>query len=99
MGAVKFPTGAEVTEDEERQQGMEQGLEQGAAALRSVLERLLVKRFGALPTGASATISAAPIEQLTEWIERAMEVDSTDVLFAPAPPQSGGAPPDPAALI
>ena len=90
MDINKFEFWEDAWIEEGRQEGMqkgpEQGLEQGAAALRSVLERLLTKRFEALPVGASATIAQAPLDQLTESIERVIEVDSPEALFASAPP-------------
>ena len=90
MDIDKFETWQEAWAEEGRQEGMqkglEQGLEQGAAVLRSVLERLLTRRFDALPVGMSATIAQAPIEQLSEWVERAMEVDRPEALFAAPPP-------------
>jgi hypothetical protein len=94
MGARKFETWADAVEDRGLQRGLAQGREQACAALRSILQRILVKRFQTVPPGSAARIAQAPMEQLEEWISRAMDADSIDALFGPqaapdqAPPAS-----------
>ena len=95
MGARKFETWTDAVEDrglqrglaQGREQGLEQGLEQGreqaCAALRNILQRMLVKRFAIVPPQSGARIAQAPMEQLEEWINRAMDADSIDALFGP----------------
>ena len=70
----------------ERQEGMSAGLEHEAASLRSVLEKILSKRFAQVPPGTSARISTASIEQTLEWIDRALEVERIEDLFGPPAP-------------
>jgi hypothetical protein len=69
--------------DESEERGLERGLELGCAALRRILQRILAKRFSAIPLGTGIRIEQAPIEQLEEWIDRAMDVDSVESLFEP----------------
>jgi hypothetical protein len=53
-------------------------LREGEAQL---LERLLRHRFGALPDWVEAQLSNASAEQLEQWAERLLDVDSLDSLF------------------
>jgi hypothetical protein len=64
---------------EARMQEWEQGwLREGQAQM---LERLLRHRFGALPDWVEARLSTASAEQLEQWAERLLDVDSMDSLF------------------
>ena len=87
MRGRKFETWTDAVEDRGLQrglkQGLEQGLEQAHASLRRILERVLVKRYGALPLGVAAQIEHAPMDELEMWIDRAMDADSIDALFGP----------------
>ncbi len=102
MGALKFETWTEELDqrgmqrglaqgrEEGLERGLEQGIEQGCAALRAILERILVRRFGVLPSGAEQRIEAASIGQLEQWIGRALEADDADAVFAPQPAAPAG---------
>jgi len=51
-----------------REQGREQGLQQGEAL---ALQRLLRKRFGAIPSEISARIAAASLSEIEGWFDQA----------------------------
>lgn len=97
MRGRKFETWTDAVEDRGLQrglkQGLEQGLEQAHASLRRILERVLVKRYGALPLGVAAQIEHAPMDELETWIDRAMDADSIDALFGPQATQRQPPPP------
>lgn len=97
MRGRKFETWTDAVEDRGLQrglkQGLEQGLEQAHASLRRILERVLVKRYGALPLGVAAQIEHAPMDELEMWIDRAMDADSIDALFGPQAAQRQAQPP------
>ena len=105
MTTTRFKTWQEAFREQGRQEGMKTGvqegrqqvLEQSSQALRSVLERMLTRRCAPLPMGAAATIADASFEQLTEWIDRAMEGESAEALFA-APPRQEPRSPHPECL-
>ncbi len=60
------------------QQGRQQGLQLGAErVLRSLLER----RFGALPSWASAKLAAASAEILERWSLQLLDARSLDDVF------------------
>ena len=64
---------------EARMQEWEQGwLREGEAQL---LQRLLRRRFGAVPNWVEARLSNASAEQLEQWAERLLDIDSLDSLF------------------
>lgn len=98
MGALKFETWTEELDQrgmqrglaQGREEGIEQGIEQGCAALRSILDSILVRRFGRVPGGAQQRIDAASLAELEQWIRRAMEVDDADAVFAPQPAAPAG---------
>jgi hypothetical protein len=60
------------------QQWLREGLREGAA---HVVQRLLRRRFGELPEWATARLQEASPEQLDQWAERLLEVDSLEALF------------------
>ncbi len=56
------------------EQGMEQGLEQGKlVGGAGVLERLLTRRFGALPDETRERLANATAEQLDLWTDRILD--------------------------
>jgi flagellar biosynthesis/type III secretory pathway protein FliH len=70
-------------------QGMEKGMEKGIAqgvetgrvrTLRSVLTRLLAKRFGPLAPDLEASIAAADAETLERWHDRAIDSPTLDAV-------------------
>lgn len=64
------------------QQGLQQGMEQGRLAEANLLERLLTKRFGALPQVVHTRLQAASVEQIEAWTERILDAASLDAVFA-----------------
>ena len=64
------------------QEGRQEGILQGEAAL---LRRLLVRRFGALPSWAEQRLEQANLEELERWAERVLEAQKlAEVFEAPA---------------
>jgi hypothetical protein len=63
-----------------REQGREQGLQQGEAL---ALQRLLRKRFGAIPSEISARIAAASLSEIEGWFDQAIEAGRIDDVFGP----------------
>ncbi len=47
------------------------------------LQKLLRKRFGAVPSEVLAKISAASLEQIDVWLDRVFDGRSLDVIFGP----------------
>jgi flagellar biosynthesis/type III secretory pathway protein FliH len=69
------------------EQGLQKGLQQGRQegqvdAQRSVLRRLLAKRFGAISSEAERRIATATIAALESWIERVIDAATIDAVFA-----------------
>ena len=62
------------------EKGIEQGIEKGEAL---VLQRLLTKRFGTLPSELVATICAASAAQIDVWVDRVLDAGSLDQVFRP----------------
>jgi predicted transposase YdaD len=63
--------------EESRREGREEGREEGRVlALRGALRRLLVRRFGPLPSGVSEQVDALPAEECEELVLRAPEAAS-----------------------
>ena len=62
------------------EQGIEKGIEKGEAL---VLQRLLTKRFGTLPSELVATISAASAAQIDVWVDRVLDAASLEEVFRP----------------
>lgn len=64
---------------EGRSKGIEEGLREGrSAALRSLLVKLLTRRFGRLPRAAMSRIRAAEPDLLERWGERLLSASSLD---------------------
>ena len=69
------------------QQGMAQGLLQGRAegeqsGEAKALRRLLQKRFGPLPEALLARVHSASVDELEQWLDRALDADSLAGVFA-----------------
>jgi hypothetical protein len=62
------------------EKGIEKGIAQGEALL---LQRLLARRFGPLPSDLAARISSATTEQLERWGDRVLDAASLDEVFRP----------------
>ena len=48
-----------------------------------VLQRLLARRFGPLPTEVIARISGASVEEVDIWVDRVLDARSLDEVFRP----------------
>lgn len=78
----KYATWEDAIEDRGRQQGLEQGLEQGRTqAMRSVLKKLLVERFGELPSLAADRIDQAGEAEAERWIGCVLAAESVDAVL------------------
>lgn len=65
--------------------GMQQGMQQGEA---SALQRLLSKRFGAIPTAISTLIGAANLAQIELWFDRAIDARDLAAIFGDDTPSA-----------
>ena len=67
-------------------QGIEQGIEQGRAqGERAVLERLLRRRFGALPPDAAERLRQATRPFLATWADNLLDARTLDEVFLSTP--------------
>ena len=48
-----------------------------------VLQRLLARRFGPLPSEVIARISGAAVEEIDLWVDRVLDARSLDEVFRP----------------
>ena len=62
------------------QQGMQQGIRQGEAA---ILQRMLARRFGALPDSVLTRLNDASSDELEAWSLNILDAASLDEVFAP----------------
>ena len=58
----------------------QRGVEKGEAL---ALQKLLTKRFGTLPPEVVGQISVASVQQIDTWIDRVLDAESLDAVFAP----------------
>lgn len=65
------------------QQGRQQGMQQGEAL---ALQKLLTKRFGAIPANVAVQIAAASLEQIESWFDLAIEAARLDDVFGNSMP-------------
>ncbi len=78
--AEKFDQWAE----EYMRQGMEKGIEKGVGQGEALLlQRLLARRFGPLPTAVIARIAAASVPEIETWGDRVLDAKSLDEVFRP----------------
>ena len=69
-----------------RDEGIEQGMRQGRVeGERTVLERLLRRRFGPLSAAAAERLREASAADLEAWAERLLHARTPDDVFAPSP--------------
>ena len=61
-----------------RQQGRQEGIQQGEMSL---LMRLLVRRFGALPSWAEQRLEQASLEDLERWADRVLDASTLAEVF------------------
>ena len=62
------------------QQGIAKGIEKGEAL---ALQKFLTKRFGTLPPEVVGQISVASVQQIDTWMDRVLDAESLDSVFAP----------------
>jgi hypothetical protein len=74
----RFETWARQYEQQGIEKGIEKGISKGEALL---LQRLLARRFGPLPSDLVARIGAATTEQLEGWGDRILEATSLEEVF------------------
>ena len=72
--------------EEALQRGMERGREEGlrrgvAAGERTVLERLLRRRFGRLPAATAQRLEGASPAELEAWAENVLDAGTLDEVF------------------
>ncbi len=65
------------------QQGMQAGIQQGEAL---ALQKLLTKRFGAIPAEIAAQIGGASFAQIEAWFDLAIDAPSLSAVFGDTPP-------------
>ena len=66
-----------------RSEGKSEGRTEGRTEeARRMLARLLTRRFGVSATEVDERLQAATLEQLEAWIDRILDADSVDALFA-----------------
>ncbi len=64
------------------QKGIEKDIEKGVAKSEALLlQRLLARPFGALPTEIVSRISAATSSELERWGDRALDAVTLDAIF------------------
>jgi flagellar biosynthesis/type III secretory pathway protein FliH len=69
---------------EYEQKGIEKGIEKGIVKGEAlVLQRQLVRRFGALSSEVVSQISTATSDQLETWCDRVLDATSLDEVFLP----------------
>jgi hypothetical protein len=76
--ADRFDLWAHEYEKKGMEKGMEKGIEKGEALL---LQRLLARRFGPLPSDLVATISTASASQIETWGDRVLDATSLEAVF------------------
>ena len=71
---------------EGRAEGRAEGEAKGRAEGEALaLQKLLTRRFGAIPPHVLARIAAASLEQIDAWLDQALDGRSLDDIFGPPP--------------
>jgi hypothetical protein len=65
-----------------REEGREEGLEKGREEARMMLRRVLLRRFGSIPTSLEARIAVANGDTLAALLDQALATTSVDDLLA-----------------
>ena len=78
--AERFDEWAKEHEQKGMEKGIEKGIEKGEALL---LQRQLVRRFGALPNEVVNQIATAAPEQIETWGDRVLDAATLDDVFCP----------------
>ena len=68
------------------QQGKAEGIQQGEAL---ALQKLLSKRFGAMPSEVLTKIAGASPEQVDAWLDQVLEAKRLEDLFGPISHKNG----------
>ncbi len=67
---------------EGRQEGRREGLQEGRRTeAASMLARILQRRFGPVPEQIQKTIEAASLEELENWVDRALDAETLADVF------------------
>ena len=86
QGAVRMTTGQRIRMEARaagRSEGKSEGRTEGRTEeARRMLARLLTRRFGVSATEVDERLQAATLEQLEAWVDRILDVESMDALFA-----------------
>ena len=70
--------------DEGMRQGRDEGIREGRVdGERTVLERLLRRRFGRLPPAVTDRLHQAPAADLEAWAENVLDARTLDDVFGP----------------
>jgi predicted transposase YdaD len=64
-----------------REQGREQGRQEARAVMQGALVKLLQKRFRRIPPGAMQSLDQASLEQLEQWLDKALDAPSIETLL------------------
>ncbi len=75
---IGIEKGRQLGWQEGQQEGVQQGVQQGEAL---ALQKLLVRRFGALPASAVEQIANARAELLEVWLDRVLDAASLEEVF------------------
>jgi hypothetical protein len=78
----KFKTQTAALEEKAMQRGLVQGRKKGLRALRSLLNRLLRRRFGDVSAAAQARIGKAAEADIEHWIESVLDAPDVDAVLA-----------------
>ena len=65
--------------------GIEKGMQAGEA---SALQKLLTKRFGAIPSETVGRITTASSEQLDAWLDLVLDAPNLAAVFGDTPPST-----------
>ena len=80
MLAERLEEWAHAYKAEGRVEGKAEGKAEGEAL---ALQKLLKKRFGAVPSEVLAKISVASLEQIDAWLDQVLDAESLDDIFGP----------------
>ena len=84
MLAERLEEWAQAYKAEGKAEGRAEGKAEGSAVGEALaLQRLLQKRFGAVPSDVLAKISAASLEQIDAWLDLVLDARSLDDIFGP----------------
>ena len=86
QGVVRMTTGQRIWSEGRaagRSEGKTEGRTEGRTEeARRMLARLLTRRFGVSATEVDERLQAATLEQLEAWVDRILDAESIDALFA-----------------